>query len=118
MLNNVLGTPAVPPFYVWANEDCQNKAEDFQEAKRIRKALLDEDSADDVHIVDADAVEVVDGEIEADEAERFALQPVVSRPESTAQEPNKDVGIKHALRCWTASRSTTQSAGARRGARQ
>jgi len=57
------------PFYVWANADCANSTEDFAEAKRIRKSLLD-DGAEDVYIADVDGVEVVDADIEADEVSR------------------------------------------------
>lgn len=66
MLNNVLGNSAEAPFYIWANSDCANKTEDFVEAKRIRKSLVNE-GAEDVYILDADGVEVVDAEIEAEE---------------------------------------------------
>lgn len=66
MLNNVLGKPAAAPFYIWANSDCANKTEDFEEAKRIRKSLVGE-GAEDVYISDAEGVEVVDAEIEAEE---------------------------------------------------
>ncbi|KLR57140.1 hypothetical protein [Diaphorobacter sp. J5-51] len=64
---NVLGTVAVPPFYIWANEDCDNKSDSFSEAKAIRLALFN-GGGESVHIVDADGVEVVDTEIEAHEA--------------------------------------------------
>ena len=70
---NVLGEPAPHPFYIWANGDCANVTDDFDEAKRIRLKLLDEDLADDVYVADADGVEVVDASIEADETERFVL---------------------------------------------
>ena len=64
---NVLGHPAAKPFYIWANEDCANSTHAFWEAKRIRASLI-QDGAEDVYIADADGVEVVDAEIEADEA--------------------------------------------------
>lgn len=65
MLNNVLGKPATAPFYIWANADCANKTDDFEEAKRIRKGLI-RDGAEDVYIADAEGVETVDAEMEAD----------------------------------------------------
>lgn len=64
---NVLGQIAVKPFYIWANDDCSNKADSFKEAKAIRLSLFNE-GGKNVHIVDADGVEVVDAEIEAHEA--------------------------------------------------
>ena len=64
---NVLGQIAVKPFYIWANDDCSNKADSFKEAKAIRLTLFNE-GGESVHIVDADGVEVVDAEIEAHEA--------------------------------------------------
>lgn len=67
VLNNVLGEKAQPPFYIWANEDCANSEVDFEAAKRIRLALINEGHTD-VYIVDADGVEVVDDEIMAHEA--------------------------------------------------
>lgn len=66
-LKNVLGNVAVGPFYIWANEDCANKSDSFSAAKTIRLALFNE-GGESVHIVDADGVEVVDGEIQAHEA--------------------------------------------------
>lgn len=66
MLNNVLGQPAVKPFYIWADEDFANKTEEFKEAKRIRESLVN-DGCEDVYIVDAEGVEVVDAEIEVAE---------------------------------------------------
>jgi len=65
-LKNVLGKVAAKPFYIWANEDCANKTDDFKEAKVIRLALINAGGVS-VHIVDADGVEVVDAEIEAHE---------------------------------------------------
>jgi len=64
---NVQGRPAVPPYYIWAQEDCANMSHDFSEAKRIRAELV-ADGLAQVYIVDADGVEVVDPEIEAAEA--------------------------------------------------
>ena len=63
---NVLGKVAAKPFYIWANEDCSNKSDIFDEAKAIRLKLFN-DGGTTVHIVDADGVEVVDAEIEAHE---------------------------------------------------
>ena len=63
---NALGHVAAKPFYIWANEDCANKTDDFKEAKVIRLALFNE-GGESVHIVDADGVEVVDEEIKAHE---------------------------------------------------
>jgi|LNAQ01.1.fsa_nt_gb hypothetical protein len=65
-LKNVLGQAPTPPFYIWANEDCDNKCDSFKEAKAIRLELIN-DGCESVHIVDADGVEVVDAEIEAHE---------------------------------------------------
>lgn len=84
-LKNVQGTDARSPFYVWGNEDCANMAEAFEAAKVIRRQLID-DGAQDVHIVDADGVEVVDAQIEAEEAEEAARaqaqeQQAVARPQ-------------------------------------
>ena len=59
---NVLGKVAAKPFYIWANEDCSNKSDIFDEAKAIRLKLFN-DGGTTVHIVDADGVEVVDTEI-------------------------------------------------------
>lgn len=67
LLKNVVGNVAVPPFYIWANDDCDSKAQSFEEAKRIRLELFNDGGAS-VHIVGADGVEVVDAEIEAHEA--------------------------------------------------
>lgn len=67
VLKNVLGQVAALPFYIWANEDCDNKSDNFKKAKAIRLALFNE-GGQSVHIVDADGVEVVDSEIEAHEA--------------------------------------------------
>lgn len=64
---NVLGKVAAKPFYIWANEDCSNKSDSFEEAKAIRMELYN-DAGTSVHIVDADGVEVVDAVIEAHEA--------------------------------------------------
>ena len=64
---NVLGKVAVRPFFIWANEDCSNKSDSFDEAKAIRMELYN-DGGTSVHLVDADGVEVVDAEIEAHEA--------------------------------------------------
>jgi hypothetical protein len=64
---NVLGRDAAKPFYIWANDDCDNKTDSFKEAKVIRLELFN-DGCEDVHIVDADGIEVVDAEIEAHEA--------------------------------------------------
>lgn len=66
-LKNTLGQVATAPFYIWANDDCANKANNFKEAKAIRLTLFNE-GGESVHIVDADGVEVVDAEIEAHEA--------------------------------------------------
>lgn len=66
-LHNVLGQVAVPPFYIRANGDCDNKTDDFISAKAIRLALFNE-GCESVHIVDADGVEVVDSEIECHES--------------------------------------------------
>lgn len=66
VLRNVLGKEAQSPFYIWANEDCANSESDFEAAKRIRLDLIEE-GCDDVYIVDADGVEVVDDEIVAHE---------------------------------------------------
>lgn len=66
-LKNTLGQVAATPFYIWANEGCDNKTDSFKEAKAIRLALFNE-GGESVHIVDADGVEVVDAEIEAHEA--------------------------------------------------
>ena len=63
---NTLGQVAVKPFYIWANDDCANKANSFHEAKAMRLVLFNE-GGENVHIVDADGVEVVDDEIEAHE---------------------------------------------------
>ena len=71
LLLTVLGEVPSPPFYIWANEDCANTADDFDGAKLIRKSLID-DGAEEVYIVDADGVEVVDAEIEADELQMHA----------------------------------------------
>ena len=60
---NVLGQSAPPPYYIWADEDCGNKSDSWAEAKAIRLELVN-DGSEDVHIVDADGVEVVDAEIE------------------------------------------------------
>ena len=65
-LKNVLGKVAAKPFYIWANEDCANKTDDFKEAKVIRLALINAGGVS-VHIVDADGVEVMDVEIECHE---------------------------------------------------
>lgn len=62
-----LGNVSVPPYYIWANEDCANKAEHFTEAKAIRVELIN-DGAEEVYIVDANGNEVVDEEIKAHEA--------------------------------------------------
>jgi len=67
MLTNVLGNEAAGPFYIWGNDDCANKEDDFKEAKRIRCELI-AGGAESVYIVDADGVEVVDGEIVSEEA--------------------------------------------------
>ena len=66
-LKNVLGQVAAKPFYICANGDCANKADSFRQAKIVRLALFN-DGCEDVYIVDADGVEVVDKEIEAHEA--------------------------------------------------
>ena len=66
-LKNTLGQVATAPFYIWANDDCANKTNNFKEAKAIRLTLFNE-GGESVHIVDADGVEVVDAEIEAHEA--------------------------------------------------
>lgn len=66
-LKNAIGQDAAKPFYIWANDDCANKCESFEEAKAIRLSLFNE-GGEFVHIVDADGVEVVDSEIEAHEA--------------------------------------------------
>lgn len=66
MTLNVLDAPAAPPFYIWANEDCQNKSSSLDDAKSIRLALVNDD-CEDVYICDADGVEVVDAEISAHE---------------------------------------------------
>ena len=65
-LKNTLGQVATAPFYIWANDDCANKTNNFKEAKAIRLTLFNE-GGESVHIVDADGVEVVDAEIEAHE---------------------------------------------------
>ena len=66
-LKNTLGQVATAPFYIWANDDCANKTNNFNEAKAIRLTLFNE-GGESVYIVDADGVEVVDAEIEAHEA--------------------------------------------------
>lgn len=66
VLKNALGNVAVPPFYIWANDDCANKTEDFKEAKAIRLALFNE-GGENCYIADADGIEVVDPEIEEHE---------------------------------------------------
>ena len=70
-LKNAVGNVAQPPFYIWANEDCANKSECFNEAKAIRLELFNE-GGESVYIVDADGVEVVDKVIEAHEALHLA----------------------------------------------
>lgn len=65
-IKNVLGNVAAKPFYIWANDDCSNKSDCFKEAKSIRLELFN-DGGLNVHIVDADGVEVTDSEIEAHE---------------------------------------------------
>ncbi len=66
-LKNVLGHQAATPFYIWANEDCDNRTDSFDEAKEIRLSFFNLGMAN-VHICDANGVEVVDREIEAHEA--------------------------------------------------
>lgn len=61
---NALGNIASAPFYVWANEHCDNADADFVKAKAILKTFIDEGSHD-AYIVDADGVEVADAEIDA-----------------------------------------------------
>lgn len=81
-LKNIAQGTAQAPFYIWANEDCANRAEDFEAAKRIRRQLIDS-GAQDVYIVDADGVEVVDAQIEAEEAAMAQAQEqqAVARPQ-------------------------------------
>lgn len=62
---NVLGLVPERPFYIWANEDCDNKTDSFKKAKAIRLELINE-GCESVHIVDANGVEV-DAEIQAQE---------------------------------------------------
>lgn len=64
---NVLGQVAAKPFYIWADEDCDNKTDSLKEAKAIRLELFNA-GREDVYIADADGVEMVDAEIEAHEA--------------------------------------------------
>ena len=64
---NVLGSHAAKPFYIWANEDCSNVVDCFTKAKEVRLALIN-DGAESVYITDADGAEVVDSEIHAQEA--------------------------------------------------
>ena len=66
-LKNVLGHQAATPFYIWANEDCDNRTDSFDEAKEIRLSFFNLGMAN-VHICDSNGVEVVDREIEAHEA--------------------------------------------------
>jgi len=67
VLKNVLDRVAVKPFYIWANGDCGDKSDCFEQAKKIRLALIN-DGGESVHIVDADGVEVCDAEIVCHEA--------------------------------------------------
>ncbi len=69
MLKNVQGAETTGPFYIWANEDCANKEDDFEQAKRVRLKLI-ADGSNCVYIVDPDGVEVVDADIVTDECNR------------------------------------------------
>ena len=54
---NVQGVEASLPFYIWGNQNCDNKSSNFNEATQITKELI-EAGFTDVYITDADGVEV------------------------------------------------------------
>lgn len=72
-MKNCLGDEAALPYYIWANDDCDAKSEDWEEAKAICLSLIAA-GGKSAHIVDADGVEVPDDEIDA------ANQPPESPP--------------------------------------
>ena len=63
-MKNCLGDEAALPYYIWANDDCDAKSEDWEEAKAICLSLIAA-GGKSAHIVDADGVEVPDDEIDA-----------------------------------------------------
>lgn len=98
MLKNVLGEPASKPFYIWANEDCSNSSQAFEEAKQIRHELRAA-GADQVYICDASGTEVVDDQIveeESAEAVRSVADDVLERGKKYGFTVDQD-GVREAV---------------------